>query len=200
MLQSNYYPNLQTQSQNLNSETFVTDSNPSFDFPTELDFLEDLIINGTRIPLTELIILDEGLILDCLDKIKEHLPVEFATAIEIVNRRQQIIQQAESYASQLVASAKKKANAMVQEAEIVRQAELEAAKIKLKIEAECDRSETETQAEIEKLRASAKAECLEIQEGADRYADRVLSNLEQQFHEMLNVIKQGRQQLSMNND
>ncbi len=200
MLQSNYSPNYQSQPQHSDSETVITDNQPSVNLQAELDSLEDLIVNGTSIPLTELIILDEGLVLDRLDKIKEHLPVELATAVEIVNRRQQIIQQAENYARQLVTSAKEKANAMVQEAEIVRQAELEAAKIKLKIEAECDRTEAETKAEIEQWRELAKAECLEIQQGADQYADRVLSNLEQQFNDMLVVIKQGRQQLKIGNE
>ncbi len=174
----------------------IADSQANVNIQAELDYLEDLISNGTHIPLTQLIILDKGLVLDCLDAIKEHLPVELAAAVEIVNYKQQIIQQAENYARQLVTSAREKASAMVQEAAIVRQAELEAAKIKLRIEAECDRLEAKTQAEIEQWRELAKAECLEIQAGADQYADRVLSNLEQQFNDMLGVIQQGRQQLS----
>ena len=210
MLQSNYSPSYQSQSPQLDSRKAIVDNQPKINIQSEIDALEDLILNGTRVPLTELVILDEGLVLDRLDAIKEHLPTEFATAIKIVQSRQQILQQAENYARQLISSAEKQANnmvqeaaeqanTMVQEAAIVRQAELDAAKIKLKIEAECDRLEAKTQAEVEQWRELAKAECQEIQTGADRYADGVLSNLEQQFNEMLGVIKQGRQQLSMNN-
>ncbi len=194
MLQSNYSPNY--QSQHSNSETVVADSQSTVNIQLELEALEDLIVNGTHIPLTELTILDEGLLLDCLDRIKEHLPIELAAAVEIVNRRQQIITEAENYARQLVESAQEQADAIVREEAIVRQAELEAAKMKLKVEAECDRAEAKTQAEIEQWREIAKAECLEIQAGADRYADRVLSNLEQQFNKMLVVIQEGREQLS----
>ncbi|MGF1542229.1 MAG: hypothetical protein ACFCU5_17595 [Pleurocapsa sp.] len=195
MLQSNYSPNYQSQVQHSDAETVIADSQ-SINIQAELEALEELILHGTHIPLTELIILDQGLLLDCLDKIKEHLPVELASAVEIVNRRQQIITEAENYARQLVESAQEQADAIVQEEAIVRQAELEAAKMKLKIEAECDRAEAETKAEIEQWRELAKAECREIQSGADQYADRVLSNLEQQFNEMLVVIKEGREQLS----
>ena len=198
MLQSNYSQN--HQSQHLDSETEIVDRQPSVNVQAELDVLEDLILRGTNIPLTELIIIDEALVLERIDTIRENLPVELATAIELVNRRQKIIQQAENYARQLVISAKEKASAIVQEAAIVRQAELEAAKIKLQTEAECDRTEAETKAEIEQWRELAKTECLEIQNGADQYADRVLSSLEQQFYDMLAVIKQGRQQLSIDNE
>ena len=45
------------------------------------------------------------------------------------------------------------------------------------------------------MRARAIAECDEIQNGADDYADHVLDSIEQQLTNMLQVIRNGRQQL-----
>jgi type II secretory pathway predicted ATPase ExeA len=41
------------------------------------------------------------------------------------------------------------------------------------------------------------AECEDIQRGADEYADRVLSDMEAQFTEMMRVIRNGRQQIQV---
>lgn len=178
------------------SADVANNSESNFNIQIELDNLEELILEGTHIPLTELTILDGELLLDCLKQIKENLPVEFATAIEIVNRRQEIISEAEGYAYLLVKSAEEEANQMVQESTIVRQAELDGAKIRLKTEQECEKMQQTTHNEIEQLRQKAIAECRGIGIDADNYADSVLGDLEQRLREMLSIVQNGRQQLN----
>jgi hypothetical protein len=196
MLQTNYSQNHQNQCEKSErEEVFVDESKPDSNIQIELGNLEYLVEDGTRIPLTELVILDQGALLDCLDAIKEILPKELATAIEIVNRQQEIIAEAENYALRLVESAEERANSILQESAIVRQAELDGAKTRLKTEQECEQLIETTQNEIQQWRQNAIAECQEIQMGADSYADGVLSNIEQQLRDMLIVIQNGRQQL-----
>ena len=166
-----------------------------FNLEIELNSLEELIINSTNIPLTELSVVDRDLLLHQLHLIKENLPADLATAIEIAKHRQKIIEDAEGYACLIVKSAQEKASQILQESSIVRQAELNGAKARLKVERECEELKQTARAEIEQLRQNAIAESLEIQQGADSYADRVLGDIEQRLQQMLGVIQNGRQQL-----
>ena len=159
-------------------------ANSEFNLEVELDNLKELILSSSRIPLTDLTIVDENLLLEQLMYIQENLPLELATAIEIVHRRQEIIADAQGYACLIVKSAEEKAHQIVQESAIVRQAELDGARIRLKFEQEC-----------EQLKQNAIAESQAIQMDADSYADSVLENLEIRLHEMITIVKNGRCQL-----
>ena len=195
MLQTNCDRDNQTQVNDLGTSELSDPSHLSFNIQIELENLENLILEGTHIPLTELFLLDRDLLLEQVDRIKENLPTDIATAIEIVNHKRQIVADAESYAYLVVKSAEEKASQILQESAIVRQAELDGAKIRLKTERECEELKHKTQSEIEQLRQEAIAECQAIQIGADDYADGVLGNLEHRLQEMLAVVQNGRQQL-----
>ncbi|MBE9048082.1 hypothetical protein IQ255_27430 [Pleurocapsales cyanobacterium LEGE 10410] len=195
MLQANCNQDHQTQVNASKASEPTDESHLGFNIQIELENLENLILDGTHIPLTELAILDQDLLLEQLERIKENLPRDIATAIEIANHKQQIITDAESYAYLIVKSAEEKASQILQESAIVRQAELDGAKIRLKTESECQELKQKTQNEIEQLRQNAIAECEAIQIGADSYADGVLGNLEHRLQEMLFIVQNGRQQL-----
>ncbi|MBD2018610.1 hypothetical protein H6F43_00230, partial [Leptolyngbya sp. FACHB-36] len=110
------------------------------------------------------------------------------------------------YARELIEQAEQRAAQILDEMGILRQAELEAQQIRQRVHQECDAVKEQTIAEIDRMRRQAQqeletlqqmalAECDEIQAGADRYADRVLTDMEHQLSEMLRVIRNGRQQL-----
>ena len=160
------------------------DSDVNFNIEVELDNLKETILTSSRIPLTELTIVDEDLLLERILYIQENLPIELATAIEIVNRRQEIIADAQGYACLIVRSAEEKADRMLQESAIVRQAELDGAKIRLKTEQEC-----------EQLRQNAIAECEAIQMDADNYVDTVLGDLEDRLQQAISIVHNGRERL-----
>jgi cell division septum initiation protein DivIVA len=61
--------------------------------------------------------------------------------------------------------------------------------------AEIDHKRRACQQEIEELRQRSMAEAQQVQNGADEYADGVLLGIEEDLHEMLNIITNGRQQL-----
>ncbi|MGB5631561.1 MAG: DivIVA domain-containing protein [Waterburya sp.] len=177
------------------SDALNGSSSLSFNIESELNTLGELILDSTNIPLTELTIVDRNLLLHQLNLIKENLPIDLATAIEIANCRQQIISEAESYALLVVKSAEEKAHQILQDSAIVRQAELDGAKIRLKTERECEELKQTIQNEVAQLRQNAIAECQSIQIGADNYADDVLGDIEQRLQQMLEIIQNGRQQL-----
>lgn len=192
MLPTNY---LQSSSTSVDIPEAIVDQPLGFNLEIELDALEELIINSTHVPLTELIIIDRVIFLHQLNQIKEHLPVDLATAVTIVNQKQQIISEAENYAAALVKSAEEQARQILHDSSILRQAELDGAKIRLKTERECEHLKQVTFNEMRELHQNAIAESQAIQKGADDYADRVLGEIEQRMQQMLRVIQNGRQQL-----
>lgn len=177
------------------SDDLTSSSSLSFNIEIELNTLVELVLNCTTIPLTELIIIERDLLLNQLTQIKDNLPLDLATAIEIANCRQQILSEAENYASLLVKSAEAKAQQMLQDSAIVRQAELDGARIRIKTERECEELKQTIQNEVAQLRQNAIAECQSIQIDADSYADDVLGDIEQRLQQMLEIIQNGRQQL-----
>ena len=197
MLQENYTQDSAVEfDESLAATTKAENSRSNFNIEIELDHLKELILNSTRIPLTELAVVDEELLLEQLQQIRENLPTELATAIEIVDQRQEIIANAQGYACLIVKSAEEKAHQIVQDSAIVRQAELDGAKIRLKAERECEQLQQATRNEVEHLRQSAIAECQAIQADADNYADSVLADLEQRLQQMLAIVQNGRCQLN----
>ena len=168
------------------------------DFVEELEQLENLVLDSVRVPLTELVVIDEGLILDRIESIRKQIPRELAIAINILERKQEILQQAQNYARESIESAKEQAERIIQRSALLRQAELEATRMKVETEQECQQLRQETQEEIAQWREYAIAEYQDIQNGADEYARNVLGNLEGQLGQMLGIIHNGYQQLEPN--
>lgn len=193
MSTANYIKENNTPVESTANGTHISEAH--FNIEIELNSLEELILNSTNIPLTELAVIDRDLILHQLNIIKENLPADLATAIEIANHQQKIIEEAKGYACLIVKSAKEQVSKILQESSILRQAELDGAKIRLQTERECEQLKQTTWAEIERLRQDALSESVSIQKGADSYADNVLGDLEQRLQQMLEVIQNGRQQL-----
>jgi cell division septum initiation protein DivIVA len=179
---------------------------PSVDIQRELSRLEEMILESPRVPFTRRTLIDEEKLLDHLDKIRLNLPGAFQNAADLLRRQEEILQQAEQYAREVVEAAEQQANGILDEMGIVRQAKVEADRVRQQVQLDCEAAQEQTIAEIEQLqlqaqqeleamRARAIAEAEAIETGADEYADRVLRNIEQQFSDMLRVIRNGRQQL-----
>lgn len=195
MVQVNYQQDNKVQFNQSKASPAVNNSVSLFDLQNEIEDLVEIIVGSAHIPLTRVAMVDVNLAMEQLNSIKVNLPMELATATEIVNRRQELISEAEAYACLVVKSAEEKAHRIVQESAILRQAELDGAKIRLKTEQECEYLKQITIAEVEQLRKDAIAECISIQTGADDYADGALADIEQRLQKMLAVVQNGRQQI-----
>lgn len=172
----------------------------------ELDRIEEIIFDSARIPFTRRTLVDEELLLTQLDLVRENLPSAFEQAEKVVCQRDEILLQAEEYAQEIMEAAERRADQILDELGIIEQAELEARRIRQQVQQECEAIQEQTFAEIEQMQLQAQqeleqmrqlvlAECEDIQNGADDYADAVLTNIEQQLNDMLRVVYNGRQQL-----
>jgi F0F1-type ATP synthase membrane subunit b/b' len=141
-----------------------------------------------------------------LDLVRENLPSAFSEAEKIVRQREEILLSAEEYAQEMMEAAERRADQILDEMGIIQQAEYEANQIRKRVQQECEAIQEQTLADIERMRLQAQqeleqmrqlalADCEDIQNGADEYADSILTSIEQQLTEMLRVIRNGRSQL-----
>jgi cell division septum initiation protein DivIVA len=176
------------------------------DLQRELNRLEEIILDSPRIPLSRRTLIDEDQMLEQLDLVRLNLPTAFQEAAELVVHKEEILQEAEQYAQEIIAAAEQRAAHILNDMGLVRQAEAEAAQIRQQVQQECDTIQQQTLADIDQMRRRAQQEldemqrraldeCEEIQAGADDYADRVLRDMEQQLTEMMRVVRNGLQQL-----
>ncbi|MCW6035820.1 hypothetical protein K4A83_05970 [Spirulina subsalsa FACHB-351] len=183
-----------------------SDQGVEFDVQAELNRLEELILDNPRIPFTRKTVVDEEQLLDQLDLIRMNLPRAFEEAVEVLRQKEEILLQAEEYAQDIIEAAQVRAAQLLDEMGIIRQAEMEAAQIRQQVAQECEELQRQTLGEIEQMRMQAMQEleqmrqvvideCEDIQDGADDYADAVLTRIEQQLTDMLRVIRNGRHQL-----
>jgi hypothetical protein len=176
------------------------------DIQQELNKLEELILGSPRVPFSGRTLVDEDQLLDQLDAIRLNLPPAFRQAVHILQQRDGLMAEAERYARDLVIAAEQQAAQMLDELGIVQQAEHMAQQLKAQVQADCDTMRSSVLAEIEQLqlqsqrewetlRQNALAEQEMIQQESDAYADRVLSQVEQQLSQMLRIIQNGRSHL-----
>lgn len=179
------------------------------DIQRELNRLEEIVLDSPRIPLTRRTLVDEEQLLDQLDLVRLNLPIAFQEAELIIRHKDELIQEAELYAQEIIGAAEQRASELLNEMGLIQQAKVEADQLRQQVQLDCEAIQQATiteieqiryqaQQELEEMRARAIAECEEIQNGADDYADHALDNIEQQLTEMLRVIRNGRQQLDSN--
>lgn len=178
-----------------------------FDIQEALNQIEEIVLDSPRLPLVGRTMINEDELLDQLDNVRLNLPPAFQQSVQLLKQRDEILTEAEQYAQEIVATAEKQAAAILNDMTIIRQAEQQAQQLQLQTEQECAALRNQTLDEVEQLqqqarqeweemRARAIAECENIQRDADAYAEQVLQRMESQFGEMLNVLSNGRQQLS----
>ncbi|WP_448564689.1 ATP synthase F0 subunit B [Trichothermofontia sp.] len=176
------------------------------DIQRELNRLEELILDSTRIPLTRWTLIDEEQFLEQLDLVRLSLPAAFREAQEVVQQREEILLETEQYARSMIEAAEQRAAQIKDDLGIIQQAEMEARQIWQQVQQECEAAREQTRQEIEQMRRQAQQElseaqrrtlmeCESLEQGADEYADRVLNSIEQQLNDMMRIIRNGRQQL-----
>ena len=177
------------------------------DIQQELNQLEEIVLSSLRIPLTGRTLVDEDKLLEQLDFVRLSLPTVFQEALDILAQKNEILLEAEEYGQQVVDVAQAKRAQILSESDIVRQAQREADQLRRQVQQDCeammqdtlaeiDRKRRACQQELEEMRQTAISQAEEIEDGADKYADNVLANIEQDIQEMLKIITNGRKQLN----
>ena len=140
---------------------------------TLLENLEELIENGTKVPLSTKVLVDQEELAEILEEIRIKLPDELKQAKWVKEERQRIIMDAQKEADQIVKETETKIISLVDDHEITKQA----------------------LAQKEEIIESADKVAREITTGTREYADALLERLEEILKETLGVIHENRKEL-----
>jgi F0F1-type ATP synthase membrane subunit b/b' len=165
-----------------------------------LDLLEHLIEDGAGVWKFKVINADQ--FLEILDKARARLPEELREATDVLQQRDDIISESQRRAEQIISTARRQAETMLHESELLKAVQSEVERIRKQVVAEVEQMRREALAEAERIRLEAEEDAARTREGADHYADQVLSKLDEDLGtigrmvtESQNVIKNGQRVL-----
>lgn len=141
-----------------------------------IDRIENLLVNGVRVPMTSKVMLNEEDLFDLLDQLRESLPQEFQQAQQVLSHQAEILQEARKSAEKILQATKEKARTYLQESELLRQAQKAADETRRAVEDETKKQRFET----------------------DKYSEQVLADLEEKVNHALSLVQAGRQNLAQN--
>jgi vacuolar-type H+-ATPase subunit H len=133
-----------------------------------------MVEEARSVPLSASCVLHRAELLEILDRTKLSLPVDLATAQEIIASRDQILEEARLSADTLITHAREEVARLVEQTEIVSAARSEASRIL---------AEVQEQARVER-------------EEIESYIDSRLATLEVILNKTLDVVHRGREKLA----
>ncbi len=158
--------------------------------------LENIIIaKGIRLLPLPYAIVNVKNIEDILDRIRVSIPGEIQEAREILRRKDEILMEAQNKADHLYLQAQDKARSLIDEAEILKAVRAEAERIKAETLENCEAMKQNTLNEVEQIKINTSNEVLRIREGADRYAEEVLGNLDRNLQDLHSIVRNGQNYL-----
>lgn len=153
-----------------------------------LDLLEHLIDDAAGIYKFKFINADQ--FLDVLDKARARLPEELREAGEVLEQRDEIIAEAQRRAEQIIAMARRQAESMLQESELLKAVQAEVERIRKQVVGEVEQMRREALAEAERIRLEAEEDAQRTRDGADHYADSVLTRIDADLNSMGQLLQE----------
>ena len=152
-------------------------------------------LDNKGFPLLGFSVVKKDTVTNILDKLYAALPDEIKEARSLLRRKDELQYEAQQKAEKVVADAQAEANRLLSESDLLRAVQREAEKIKEQVITDCEEIKRKAVDEAENLRIQAIEEATRIKDGANIYAEQVLTNLEQNLGQLQEVVKNGQVQL-----
>ncbi len=154
-----------------------------------IDALEELVVQARRLPVGGNLVVDRKRMLDIIDQLRLAIPADLRQAAQILEGRDQIIQDARETARRIIDEAYRERERILSESDIMREAEARSQQMLL----EAEQRARQTIAEADALAAAHLSEAAEAAtkqlDDADQYAMEVLRRLEHQLQAFLDAIR-----------
>lgn len=134
-----------------------------------LDRLDEVLSEGSRLPFSSRVIVDEQDYLDVVDQIRLALPEEFKSSRRVMAERDQILAEAREQAARVLERAQERAAGLLEEHSLIQAADERA----------------------RALLGRAEEEAAETRAQADDYAYRVLSSLNNRLLQIGTIVQEG---------
>ena len=156
-----------------------------------LKLLEYAIEESFTIIPNKFVVVKPNEILTLIDRIYASLPVEVQEARAFLRRREELQMEAQQKAEKIIADAQMEADRKLSEADFIKAVEREGIRIRNQVQEECEELKRKALEEADNIRSQAADDAIKTKEGAELYAEQVLTNLEQDLNKLQQVVKNG---------
>ena len=156
-----------------------------------LKMIEVAIEEGFTIIPNKYSLIRKDEVCSLLNEVFTTLPVEIQEARAFLRRREELQIEAQQRAERIVADAQAEADRKLSEADFLKALEREGDRIRTQVKDECEEMKRRATDEADAIRNQASDEALKIKEGAEMYAEQVLTTLEKNLAQMQGVVKNG---------
>jgi F0F1-type ATP synthase membrane subunit b/b' len=139
-----------------------------------IEQLQDLIINSSKIPLSNKVVINQEQVLNLFDELLRVIPDEMKEAQKIIEDRQNILIDAQQEGEIIVKEAKDTIDKMINQDEITKLA----------------------REKSDQILAFAKQTARDLRAGANAYADEVLEDAQKHLERLLETLKKSREELN----
>ena len=126
-----------------------------------------------------------------IDRIYASQPVEVQEARAFLRRKEEYKQEAQQKAEKIINDAQAEADRKLSEADFIKALEREGIRIRTQVQQECEEIKRKAMEEAENIRAQATEDAMRTKEGAELYAEQVLTNLEKNLTQQQQFVKKG---------
>jgi len=126
-----------------------------------------------------------------IDNIYSSLPVEVQEARAFLRRKEEYQLEVQQKAEKIISDAQAEADRKLSEADFIKALEREGVRIRTQVQQECEEIKRKAMEEAENIRAQATEDAMRTKEGAELYAEQVLTNLEKNLTQQQQIVKNG---------
>ena len=126
-----------------------------------------------------------------IEKIYSSIPTEIQEARAFLRRRDELQMEARQKAEKIITDAQEEADKRLSEADFIKALEREGNRIRTQVQQECEEIKRKALDDAENIRIQATEDAMKTREGAEIYAEQVLTNLERDLGQLQQVVKNG---------
>ena len=160
-----------------------------------VDRLEELVATAQKMPIGSRAIVDRRRLLDIVDQMRIAIPQEVREAVDMIERRDELIRQAEEDARVIVARAEQRAERMIDQHEVAAGAKRRAEEISQQTEMRLQERVEEANRDIQDRLTDSRQLAQEQLDAADDYARELLERLAKQLRSFTRSVDAGIAQL-----
>lgn len=155
-----------------------------------IDALEEIVVQARRLPVGGNLVVDRKRILDIIDQLRLSVPADLRQAQQVIEMRQQILDDARENARQIQADSQREREQLVDQTAVLREAHERSRALLMDAESRARQTLGEADATAAAhLSEAAEAAAKQLQD-ADQYALEVLRRLDTQLQMFLDSIRQ----------
>lgn len=128
---------------------------------------------------------------DLIDRIYSALPQEVQEARLLLRDKERLVNESRQQAAKIIQDAQNEADRKLSESDQIKAIEREGIRIKNEVVDDCEKMKHLAKQDSENIRMQATEEAVKIREGAELYAEQVLTSLEGNLTQLQQVVKNG---------